>query len=125
MGYLIAVIVSFAFAVVADVLDSYYTNKGIKAGVAVEGNSYIVALAGTDKPSFLKVLLISMLIPILPVGILGLIVGYGSPAAIVFSTMLVLTGIKHVNGARAWVNLLNGGKPDNGSKTAWQKFWEG
>jgi hypothetical protein len=48
---LIALLICFLFAVICLCFDAIITNKGIKAGVAVEGNPLIVFFARTNKPA--------------------------------------------------------------------------
>ena len=117
----VVVIVSFALAVLFDLYDITMTVQGIKAGVAVEGNTFLV---GT-KPGFVRLLVRDMLIPILPIGLLGLIFGYGNGYACpVFFVPLFLLALKHYHGGRQWVTLLNGGTLTE-PQTAWQKFIQG
>lgn len=128
MTALLVVAACLTFAVLADLYDIRLTVRGIKAGVAVEGNEAVVKLARTDKPSFRQLLIINMLFPIMPVGFLGLIFAYGNSvaAAIPFSVALFLIGLKHILGGRQWAFLLAGGKLDPTKPlTAWQKFIQG
>ena len=122
ISYIIFVII-FAAAIVADIYDIRLTVAGIKKGVGVEGNSIITTLAGTDKPTWFQLLWINMLVPILPIGISGLISAYDNPpASIFFSLMLAFQVYGHWRGGRAWVYLINGGNPNTYLPKWWQKL---
>lgn len=136
MYYFIAVLAAFILAILGDLYDISLTVKGLKLGVAVEGNEQIVKIAGTDKPTYFQLLWINMLLPpippdfstwpILPIGVAGLILGWNPVAGIPFATMLFIIGLKHYLAGRKWLFYINGGKPDLTKGTsAWQKFIEG
>ncbi len=54
----IALIVTFIWAMSCLAYDSYMSDKGIRAGVAVESNPMITFIAGTDKPTFFQLYVI-------------------------------------------------------------------
>ena len=121
----IAFLIVFAAAIAADLYDISKTRQGIKLGVGVEGNGMIVTLAGTDKPSYLQLLVINMLIPILPFGILGLIFGYDNgPGALMFTICLAFQVYGHYMAARQWVYLIKGGNPNTMSSSWFKKLFQ-
>jgi hypothetical protein len=54
--FIILVLIAALFDAIGGFLDATETHKGIVRGVAVEGNTWLVALWG-DKPSYAKLLL--------------------------------------------------------------------
>lgn len=103
---LIALILALAFATVADTLDDRITQKGIDAGLAVEGNTYIDKIFHTNKPTLAQRLLVNFAI-IVGLTILGMCL---LPAGfLVFAPIagLIVTGIKHMNGWRDWQKLFS------------------
>lgn len=135
MYYFIAVLITFILAILGDLYDISLTVKGIKLGVAVEGNEQIVWVAGTNKPTYWQLLWINMLLPpippdfstwpILPIGIGGMILGW-NPTALPFATALFLIGLKHYIAGRKWKFYIDGGKDDlSKGESAWQKFIRG
>ncbi len=115
--------IAVALAVAADLYDVILTEKGLKAGVAVEGNSFLLGETNT-KPTALQLyrrdaIVIAMAsAPALAVYLMGAPdVAYG------FLAGPVVAAIKHIQGGRAWAKLLAGGKLSTAPKSAWQKFW--
>lgn len=95
--------VAVAAALCANAYDIVVTEEGIKAGVAVEGNDWLVG----PKPSALALYLRDGLInlPFIALPLVSHILGndplaYGSLAG------LAVIAIKHVMGGRAWAKLL-------------------
>jgi hypothetical protein len=95
--------VALAAALAGNAYDIYTTEKGLKAGVAVEGNDWLVG----PKPSALALALRDGLIdsPFIALPLVSHILGndplaYGSLAG------LAVIAIKHVMGGRAWAKLL-------------------
>jgi hypothetical protein len=100
--------------------DINLTDKGIKAGVAVEGNEFITTLARTNKPSklFLFFYEASWIAAFASLGFFA----PHLPAAIGGSlAFLIVDGVKHLIAARKWNILLHGGTIPRDA-TAWQKF---
>jgi len=101
---IIAVFALFAFAVIGLLFDAIITNKGIKAGIAVENNPYVVLIAG-PKPTLWQLLAIE---GTLRGGLLAFALFTPGPAACPFfwqACMLgVFTafGIKNYQGYREW-----------------------
>lgn len=135
MYYLLAVAIAFVLAILGDLYDIALTVKGIKLGVAVEGNEDIVKIAG-NKPSYMQLLAINMFLPpippnfstwpIIPIGVAGFIYGSTPVGGIPFATILCVIGLKHFLAGRKWLFYINGGKDDlTHGKSAWQKFIEG
>jgi hypothetical protein len=122
ISYIIFVVI-FAAAIVADIYDIRLTVAGIKKGVGVEGNSIITTLAGTDKPTWFQLLWINMLVPILPIGIPGLIFSYqNTPGAVFFSICMGFQVYSHWRGGAAWAAFIGGVNPNTYHSKWWQKL---
>ena len=113
-------IVAAIIGVLGDVYDVTMTERGIKAGVAVEGNDWLVG----SKPSAIALYLRD-----------GLVFAMCVAPAVVFATVAhnvplgygalsapVVFGVKHLLGGLQWRTLLNGGKLSTAPQSAWQKF---
>jgi hypothetical protein len=114
---------ALAFAVGCDIYDVVLTERGIKAGVAVEAFDWLVGSKPTAVALYLRDSLITAF-AMLPAIVVGLVFHnqaafYGCLAA------PVVLGIKHIRGGRAWTNLLAGGKPASEPQTWWQKLLRG
>lgn len=120
---LAAFITALAFAVAGDIYDVTLTEKGIKAGVAVEGNTFLVK---NNKPTAVALYLRDSLVTGLATAPSIIALAYGNKALFYgFLVGPIVSGVKHVGGGLAWRKLLNGGKLDpNAGQTAWQKFWQ-
>lgn len=119
----IANAVVLAAVIAATLYDIKWTLKGIAKGVGVEANVIITKLAGTVKPSFRQLLLINLLIPILPLGLPGLVLGWHNGPLCAFSITALLPGIyTHIHGARDWQYLLKGGNPNLLNTSWWSKI---
>jgi hypothetical protein len=94
---------ALAAAVAGNAYDIYMTEKGIKAGVGVEGNDWIVG----DKPSALALYLRDGLVnlPFIALPLVSHVLG-NDPLAYGTLAGLAVIAIKHVMGGRAWVKLL-------------------
>jgi hypothetical protein len=104
---LLAVAVAFAF--ICDIYDVTETEKGLKAGVAVEGNTFLI---GTDKPTAVKLYLRDGVVIVAASVPAAVCLGLHAPSF--FYAALagpVVAGAKHILGGRAWVKLLAGQKP--------------
>lgn len=97
---LILLFAAFIFASVADIMDDRITQRGIAAGVAVEGNTYIDRLFGSNKTTFAQRLMVNFAI-ISGISLLAL-VHVLQPAALVGLTVV---GIKHLKAYFAWRKL--------------------
>jgi hypothetical protein len=95
--------VSVAAAVAANAYDIYITEKGIKAGVAVEGNDWLVG----PKPSALALYLRDGLIN-LPFIVLPIVAHVFGNAGLAYGSLAgpVVIVIKHVLSGRAWAKLM-------------------
>jgi hypothetical protein len=105
----VLLLVALAFAVLCDVYDVTETEKGIKAGLGVEANTFWV---GTDKPSatalYLRdgaIIALSALIPILA------LIFHTTPLFLAGLGGPIVAGILHLKGGRQWAALLAGKKP--------------
>jgi hypothetical protein len=107
-------VIAVAFAFGADVFDVSETVKGIKAGLAVEANTFWV---GTDKPSATQLYLrdgaVIALASALSVVALAL---HTLPLFYAGLSGPVIAGALHINGGRAWAKLLAGAKPTSAEK---------
>ena len=94
---------ALAAALAGNAYDIYMTEKGIKAGVGVEGNDWIVG----DKPSALALYLRDGLVnlPFIALPLVSHVLG-NDPLAYGTLAGLAVIAIKHVMGGRAWVKLL-------------------
>lgn len=122
MFFLIMLVV-IALVVLSDVYDVAQTERGIKAGVAVEAFSRLVGSKPTAVALYLRDSLLLLLVTT-PSVLLHFV---NAPAA--YGALLgpLIYGVKHIRGGREWARLLAGGKPadPNQPLTAWQKFWQG
>lgn len=131
LAYFIVLVVLFVLAVVAAAADASETEIGIKAGVAVEGNSAIDWIWRTQKPTFGETFAYDLVR-------LGIFAGLGVAGELVHGKLtfgipfaiaaLIALGLKHYQGARQWAWLIkNPGKTiAEQETTAWQKlvgFW--
>ena len=125
---LIALIVAFVWAVLCQTYDLIWTGRGLKAGLAVEGNTLITGIFG-DKPTFLQRLAVDGTLRVLLFGV-GFIPG-GSDYPAVFTALaigaLTVAGVKNIQGARQWQWLFkNPGKTIPVLESVWQQivgFW--
>lgn len=117
--YLFAAFAAAAFA--ADVYDVTQTEKGLKAGIAVESFTWLVGTKPTAKALYLRDALLIAITLFFPV-----LFHFKGNAPLAYGALIspAVAAIKHVLGGRAWANLLAGGKLPT-SETAWQKFWRG
>lgn len=105
------------------IYDAEITERGIKAGVAVEAFTWLVGRKPTATALYLRDSLLLLLVST-PSVLLHFV---NAPAA--YGALLgpLVYGVKHIRGGREWARLLAGGKPadPNEPLTAWQKFWQG
>ena len=113
----------FAWALAGLCFDSYETNRGIKAGIGVEGNSWITFFYG-NKPKLWQ--LLSVDVPIrVALAALAFIPSPMYPHAMVAcaSGALAVAGLKNIQGAREWLWMFkNPGKKLPLMGSAWQQF---
>lgn len=122
MLYPILLAVSLALGVAGDIYDVILTEKGLKAGVAAEGNQWLSSIVGT-KPSAVGLYFRDSIVLALCVAPTALCatVFHNLPLAYGALAGPVAYGAKHVLGGLQWRTLLNGGKLPT-VQTAWQKF---
>ena len=114
-------------------MDARITNKGIKAGIGVEGNGLLVKLAGTDKPSLTKLVVYN--VGKLAVWMsIGLVFAYHFPSTTATSPVYLgkvfcplfaaIDAAKHYQGFRQWAWMFRnpGKRVEDQENTAWQKF---
>jgi hypothetical protein len=114
-------------------MDARITNKGIKAGIAVEGNGLLVKLAGTNKPSLIKLVVYNVAKLSLWVGV-GLVFAYHFPSTtttspvylgrVLMPVFAAIDATKHYQGFRQWAWMFRnpGKRVEDQENTAWQKF---
>ena len=120
MLYPILLTVSLALGVAGDVYDVIMTEKGLKAGVAVEGDTWLIS---SDKPSALALYLRDSIVLAFCVAPTALCATVFHNIPLAYGALIspVVYGVKHVQGGLQWRTLLNGGKLPT-VQTAWQKF---
>ena|ERR1035437_9784634 len=126
---LIALYIAFVWALACLLFDSYYTNKGIKAGVAVEGNSMIVYFFN-NKPKFWQLWAVD---GTLRLAIFAAARFLPAPTDYPFTWValglgaLIAAGFKNIQGGRQWLWMFkNPGKKIPLMNTLWSKimgFW--
>jgi hypothetical protein len=94
----------FVFYVLSMIADSTVSVKGIKAGVAVEGNTWINALFGTNKetPKDYAVYDLIEAVGLSAAGIVALLHPAFHLGLYLSSGMYIGMGIKHIQGVLAW-----------------------
>ena len=140
MFHFLAALAAVAAADVAGgIYDANETSKGIKAGVAVEGNSIITTLARTDKPSNLFLQVYNFVFVGIVAGLAIFLVHHFPGQNLEYAAMggsqaaLAADALKHLQAGLKWRFLLKGGKldfdgfpiPTDGKEvahSAWAKF---
>ena len=122
MLYPILLAVSLALGVAGDVYDVIMTEKGLKAGVAAEGNQWLSSIVGT-KPSAIGLYFRDSIVLALCVAPTALCATVFHNLPLAYGALIspVVYGVRHVQGGLQWRTLLNGGKLTQPT-TAWQKF---
>lgn len=104
MLMLVSLLLALSAAVAGEVFDVTLTVRGIKAGVAVEGTSYLIG----DKPSARALYLRDIGITMLPMFVAGLLaVHYDHPIGYGVATWFAVLAVKHIQGGLAWRKLLS------------------
>lgn len=101
---LIGLLVCFVWAVICLGLDMHITNKGLRAGIAVEGNSLIVFFARTDKPALWQLIAVDGTLRLLMLAF-SFIPGptrYPLTFCAMGIGMFVVAGFKNLQGYRQW-----------------------
>ena len=109
---LLLLVIALLFYFGCDIYDVRMTEKGIKAGVAIEGNTFLL---GTDKPTALAEYLrdtVELLIAVGP-AIVFLALRKPELKPLFYGALAgpVALGGKHILGGLAWKKLLEGQKP--------------
>jgi hypothetical protein len=100
---LLVVLGSIVFCEACGVYDVMMTEKGLRAGVAVEGNTWLVG----EKPTAMALYLrdnLSLVLSSLPAIVMLFL--HNTPLAYGCSAAPVAYGVKHIIGARKWAKLL-------------------
>jgi hypothetical protein len=94
------------FAVAANVYDARETERGLRLGVAVEGNTFLVGTHPSARALYLRD------IPIIGLASTPSILGYVFRSRTWLFAGLVggpgVVGVKHIQGGRAWARLIGG-----------------
>lgn len=118
-------IVVFIWAMGWLLLDSSRTAKGVAAGVAVEKNTFIGWVAGTDKPTFWQAFSVEaglVRVPMFLIGLWAFLVGL-LPVTFLAAFGLVIAAFKNIRGARRWQWMFDHpGQRLPDQETWWQKL---
>lgn len=100
---LLALMCSILFEAVAGVFDNVMTQRGLKAGVAVEGNTWLVGQHPSATALYLRdgLLLAAVSAPAIMAALF-----HNTPLAVGFCAGPVVLGAQHIKGALAWKKLL-------------------
>lgn len=121
---LIALLICFVWAVICLVFDARITDRGIRAGVAVEGNSVIVLFFGT-KPTLRQLFTVdgSIRVALLGIGFIPGPADYPHAFAALMIGGLIVAGVKNVQGYRQWRWMFNHpGQKLPILNSAWEQF---
>jgi len=100
---LIALLIAFLAAVAAEIFDVTMTEKGLKAGVALERNTWLVGSKPSAKALYLRDLLI--IVPFLALGLVA--VHFKHPIVYGFIAPLAVRAVQHIKGGLEWKKLLS------------------
>ena len=121
--------IAFLVALAALAYDIYNTNKGLRAGIAQEGNEVITGLWKTKFPTWGQIAAIEVPIRATIFGV-GCIPGpeqYPETFAVLATASLFVAAVKSVQGAREWQWMFkHPGQTIPERNTVWQKimgFW--
>ncbi len=120
-GKVIVLAAGLAWAIGCDVYDITLTEKGIKAGVAVEGNTWLV---GTKPGAVALYLRDSLETGIATAPCILACIFNNAPLFWGFLIAPLLSGVKHILGGKQWATLLAGGKLAE-PQTWWEKLLQG
>lgn len=122
---LIALLIAFAWAIFAVLFDYLYTQKGLKAGVAVEGNPMVVEFFGKE-PKLWQCLILELPIR---VGLLAAFLFLPAPASYPLAWKalglgaFIVYGLKNLQGGLQWRWLLkHPGQKLPQPSSAWAQF---
>ena len=114
-------------------MDARITNKGIKAGIGIEGNEILTTIAGTKTPSLKALVIYNLAQLAIGVGV-SLIFAYHFPATsatspvylgrVIAPVFAAVDAAKHYQGFRQWAWMFRnpGKRVEDQENTAWQKF---
>jgi hypothetical protein len=120
----LVIALALAVAVAGEVYDVTLSTRGIKAGVAVEGNDWLVGINPSARALYLRDSILGVVFAIVPAVCVALA---GTAAAYPILAGPVLFGLKHYSGGRKWAKMLNMTYEQrmaycNRPLSAWQKF---
>lgn len=122
----IAMFVAFVWAVVCLLFDALNTNKGLRAGVAEEGNWLITTISGTKRPHLWQLLSIDggLRALILAIGFLPGPAAYPLTFVAIAIGALIVAGFKNIQGGRQWRWMFShAGQKIPVQNSAWNQFW--
>ena len=107
MAFELIFLIAGIFYVICMFLDSFFSVKGIKAGIAVEGNTLLNKIFGTDKETARDYVLYDAveLVALSAAGIVSLLYPAFYLGLWLSAGAYVGMGIKHLQGALAWHKL--------------------
>jgi uncharacterized membrane protein YczE len=123
---IIALLITFAWAVGCLLFDALNTNKGLRAGIAQEGNSLVTFLSRTQTPKLWQLLTIEG-----TVRVLLLLAAFLLPTPVDLPHcwhacslgVFIAYGLKNIQGGRQWRWMFNNpGKALPIPHTVWEKF---
>jgi hypothetical protein len=89
------------------IFDNTLTRKGIEKGVAVEGNTWLDTIFGTNKPSSLDLYLFEVIAIAIICAPAAFGYGFHIPALVYGSCGgFVARSVQHIKGGLAWIKLL-------------------
>lgn len=126
---LFLLLIALAWALSCLAADAFATDKGIKAGIAVEANTVVKFFSKTNKPTFWQVFGVEagvIRFPVFGIGAAAAVLG-NAPLAFLMAVVLLVAGVKNIQGARQWQWMFkHPGQKLPVMNTVWQKivgFW--
>lgn len=123
---LIALIIAFIWAIAGLLFDAYNTNKGLRAGIAEEGNVLITSISGTKYPKMWQLLTIdgTLRLLILAASFIPGPSAYPYTFAALGIGAFVVAGFKNIQGGRQWKWMFSHpGQKLPLLNSAWEQFW--
>ena len=105
--------IAVGFCFLAGLFDDIESERGIKAGVAIEGFQWLIGPKPPFRAYFLRDFL---LLALVTAPSLALHFVHNAPLALAALVGPAVYGVKHIIGARQWVALLAGNPPTTSEK---------
>lgn len=93
--------IAMSLSLAGNAYDIYMTRKGLKAGVAVEGNTWLIGPKPSTKALVLRDSIIQGIVAALPL----VLHAVNPPAGVGALVIPVVFAIRHYLGGRAWMKL--------------------